>query len=220
MIVVDDGSTDGTPDVAQGFPEVRYLRQPNQLAATARNTGLEAARGEYVSFLDADDLMVEGRLRMQVDYLLTHPEASAVLGREKLLIEDGVEPPNWVREIRSQRERVLREEVARRTGTKLPTDIECYPPMSLTARREAFDQVGGFDPAFRLSEDADWLFRAWEEGLEIGFLDEIVIRRRIHGANASYDAAGCRAAMFQLFKARIDRQRARAAAGRSRSPRS
>src|SRR5436190_13988728 len=139
VIVVDDGSTDATPDVAQGFTNVRYIRQPHQRAATARNTGLEAARGELVAFLDADDLMVDGRLRTQAGYLRAHPEASAVLGREELLIEDGVEPPQWVRDMAVTRERALGEEALRRMGSALPPDLGYYPPMSLTARRTAFD---------------------------------------------------------------------------------
>lgn len=82
IIVVDDGSTDGTPAIVRRYgQQIRYLRQANAGAATARNLGLTAARGEFVAFLDADDLwhrekldrqMVRFQARPELDYCLAH----------------------------------------------------------------------------------------------------------------------------------------------------
>jgi glycosyltransferase involved in cell wall biosynthesis len=71
VIVVDDGSTDGSVTVAQGFTArgVRVVSQPNQGAAAARNTGLQHARGAYLQFLDADDLLAPDKLERQVRLL-------------------------------------------------------------------------------------------------------------------------------------------------------
>ncbi|MBI4573499.1 MAG: glycosyltransferase family 2 protein, partial [candidate division NC10 bacterium] len=74
VIVVDDGSTDGTAAIARSFQGVRYLYQPNQGPAFARNAGIAVARGAFIAFLDADDLMVPTRLSVQAGYLLAHPE--------------------------------------------------------------------------------------------------------------------------------------------------
>src|SRR6266571_2615420 len=68
-VVVDDGSDDGTPHVLARFPGVIYLRQENQGPAAARNKGLAAARGQYVAFLDADDVLPPTKLSTQVAYL-------------------------------------------------------------------------------------------------------------------------------------------------------
>ena len=79
IIVVDDGSTDGTPEVAQAYGErIRYLRKENGGAATARNAGILAARGELLAFLDADDAWVPEKLARQVAYLDRHPEFGMV----------------------------------------------------------------------------------------------------------------------------------------------
>ncbi len=64
IIVVDDGSTDSTAEVAAGHPDVRYVRQPNRGVATARNTGLRESEGEYLVFLDADDHLLPAALEM------------------------------------------------------------------------------------------------------------------------------------------------------------
>lgn len=62
VIVVDDGSTDGTAALLERYPKVKVIRQKNQGMSTARNRGIEEARGEYILFVDSDDLLTEGAL--------------------------------------------------------------------------------------------------------------------------------------------------------------
>src|SRR5262245_53826716 len=79
VIVVDDGSTDGTPGVVRRFGDaVRYLRQENRGGGAARNAGASAARGDLVSFLDHDDLWAPETLERQVDVLRRRPESGLV----------------------------------------------------------------------------------------------------------------------------------------------
>ncbi|MEO8483549.1 MAG: glycosyltransferase [Acidobacteriota bacterium] len=78
IIVVDDGSTDETPDVCQSFgSRITTIRQPNGGEASARNTALRAATGEYVALLDADDLAAPDRFEKQVAALAARPDAAA-----------------------------------------------------------------------------------------------------------------------------------------------
>ena len=65
VIVVDDGSTDNSANIARSFKEVRYIHQSNQGVAMARNVGIAAARGEFIAFLDADDLWTPNKLSIQ-----------------------------------------------------------------------------------------------------------------------------------------------------------
>jgi glycosyltransferase involved in cell wall biosynthesis len=78
IIVVDDGSTDDTSAVAAQFPDVTYVYQKNQGVSTARNTGLEMAKGDYVAFLDADDYLFQNSVAVRVDILNRHPDIGIV----------------------------------------------------------------------------------------------------------------------------------------------
>ncbi len=80
IIVVDDGGTDDTPQrLAEFGPRVLYLRQANQGVAAARNAGIRRASGEFVAFLDSDDLWHQRKLEIQMDYLRRHPEVGIVV---------------------------------------------------------------------------------------------------------------------------------------------
>ncbi|MDH3600995.1 MAG: glycosyltransferase family 2 protein [Candidatus Tectomicrobia bacterium] len=79
VIVINDGSTDDTPEVAKSYGDrILYFEQENQGQGAARNTGLRAARGDYIAFLDADDYWQPGFLKACVDFLQHQPEAIAV----------------------------------------------------------------------------------------------------------------------------------------------
>src|SRR5205823_2706660 len=110
-----------------------------------------------------------------------------VLGRQRLQIEDGVDPPEW----------------AAATGAD-----ELVQPLSAFVRRRVFDVVGPFDVALTpLGEDTDWLLRIRDAGLGVAVLDDVVVIRRLHGGNLSYDAAGMRRANFEVLRARVARRR-------------
>ncbi len=202
-IVVDDGSSDGTAAVARSYPDVKLIVQENAGPAAARNRGFAASRGEFVAFHDADDTLPTEKLSVQIGEMLADPEVGCVVAEQELLIEEGAELPFWAE------------------GSNVPTVMPAKPeeladepdvhPMTMVVRREVFERIGGFDEGMRAAEDFDWMLRAAEQGTEFRRLPRILLRRRVHPASLTQDAAASRAGHFLALKKRIERHRARAA---------
>jgi glycosyltransferase involved in cell wall biosynthesis len=167
IIIVDDGSTDDTPSVVRSFKDIRYIRQENHGVAAARNRGIENSGGELIAFLDADDCWAPGKLTIQVECLINHPDIGYTLGKQINFLEPGTVKPFWLRE-----EHLLKEH----TGF-IPT---------LLIRREIFKKVGLFNTSFRTSEDVEWFSRVKNAGIPMMVVPEVVLYRRIHNANLSY----------------------------------
>lgn len=201
-IVVDDGSSDRTAEVARACDEVTVIVQENSGPSAARNRGFAASRGEFIAFHDSDDAMTPDKLAVQVGYLLDNPGAGCVLAEQELLIEPGAELPFWVAGAKVEMVMPPR-----------PPELADEPlvhPMTMVLRRGTFERVGGFDESMRAAEDFDWMLRAAEEEIEIGRLSEVLLRRRVHPDSLTQDAAASRAGFFRAFKARIERHRSRA----------
>jgi glycosyltransferase involved in cell wall biosynthesis len=202
-IVVDDGSSDDTAEVARAHPGITLIEQENSGPSTARNRGYAASSGELIAFHDSDDVMTPDKLTVQVGHMLENPTVGCVLAEQELIVEEGAELPFWVE------------------GTKVktvmpprPPELEDEPmvhPMTMVVRRETFERVGDFDESMRAAEDFDWMLRAAEKEIEIARLPEVLLRRRVHPDSLTQNAAASRAGLFRAFKARIERHRARAA---------
>lgn len=191
VLVVNDGSTDGTGAVADAVasehPNVRVLHQQNGGPGVARNVAIDAATGEFFSFLDADDAMLPDRLETQVGYLLAHPEADLVIGSvERLAERDVVFDPEFLRH----------EQIAEEYGAGINL-------MAMTARASTFAAIGVFDPSYRLSEDYHWLVRAYTRDLWIALVPRIVGRRRLHETNVSAAVDDVRTQMFRVLREHI-----------------
>jgi glycosyltransferase involved in cell wall biosynthesis len=185
VVFVDDGSTDGTAEIAQSFP-VRYLRQENQGLPAARNAGLAVAKGELVAFLDDDDLLPPTKLSVQAAYLGEHPEVGCVLGRQEWIF-DGVGQPSLPRD-------PIFDEVG---GIQLVTAM---------IRRRVLDELGGFDPSYRYAEDRDLFIRMREHGVEIAVLPDLVLRKRLHGSNMTMNRPDTHP-MLRSLREKLERER-------------
>jgi glycosyltransferase involved in cell wall biosynthesis len=152
VIVVDDGSTDGTGEM---IPErygdrVRYFHQDNAGPSAARNRGIEQARGEYIAFLDDDDLWLPTKIEQQVAALERAPDCAVCYTRCGVLTSDGRQTEEIYAVSDEGRSGDVFSLVLRRTAMLLPTVL---------VRRAALDEVGVFDPALAIGEDTDLFLR-------------------------------------------------------------
>lgn len=189
VIVVNDGSIDGSAQVARGFSEVILLEQDHQGVAAARNHGIDRSRGELIAFLDADDLWEPEKLALQVAFLNDHPEIGCVTAHFRNLLEEGVPRPVWIRQ--EQLDEVQKGGVP-----------------NLVARRSVFDQAGRFDPAHRSGSDLDWVVRVKDAKIRSDVMPHVLLQRRIHRTNQSHQWQGGKAMLLRALKASIDRRRA------------
>ena len=193
VIVVDDGSVDKSAEVARAFGGVQVVRQSeNQGPAAARNEGLKRARGEFIAFVDADDLLPATKLSKQVAYLLAHPNVGCVLGRQEWINP----PPNLKRD-------------------PVYDELDGIPLTSALFRASILRRLGGYDVSYRSHENMDLLFRLRELGSETAVLPDLVLYRRFHGGNLSHAPRSERDPRLRSLKAKLDRSRADAQAENS-----
>ena len=164
IVLVDDGSTDNTAEIAAAFPNIRYIHQPNRGLSVARNTGATAAKGEVFAYTDSDCMA-------DVDWLyylvgtLTSGDYAGVGG-------PNMPPParNWIQAC-----------VAAAPGGPshvLLTDsvAEHIPGCNMAFWRWAFENVGGFDPEYhKAGDDVDFCWRVQQANGVIAFSPTAII---------------------------------------------
>lgn len=152
VIVVDDGSTDGTSEAlaARYGTRIRYRHQANAGVSAARNAGMAMARGRYIALLDSDDLWLPGKTARQRQWLDAHPDYGMVLCDVVRVDPDGTPYDTFVR-----------REVLREDGWALHWLLAnpSLVPASAMFRREVFEATGGFDTSLRTAEDIDFHLR-------------------------------------------------------------
>jgi glycosyltransferase involved in cell wall biosynthesis len=151
LIVVDDASTDNIAGVVDdiGDPRVRLIRKNvNQGAASARNTGIEAATGRWVAFLDSDDEWLPHKLERQIERLAGHPKGARICCSGYVILH-----------LQERREREFRPSDWHGTARQLIWGCNLSPGSTLIAERACFAEIGLFDVTLRRFEDWDWLLR-------------------------------------------------------------
>lgn len=177
IVVVDDGSTDHTGEVAARYPAVRCVRQNNRGLSAARNTGIRRSTGDHLVFLDADDRLLPGAVAAGFGFLQAHPGCVCVSGHYRTIARNGS---------------VLSEPVQEPINDDHYAELlrGNYIAMHATVmyRRAVFAAVGEFDESLRMCEDYDLYLRI-ARAFPICRHAEVVAEYRMHGANMSSDSA-------------------------------
>ena len=184
LIVVDDGSTDGSAElIRQLLPEAKLLKGDHQGIGTALNIALKEAQGEYLAWIDADDLWVEGKLAAQIRALKENPKWDGCF----VGVDQFFHPPR---------------------PNQSPPQIDGLHRGALLIRREAFDRVGRFREDVKIGEFIDWCSRAKDTGVFLGQLSQKLYRRRIHSTNTMGASTTDKRDYLKVLKAALDRKRA------------
>jgi GT2 family glycosyltransferase len=177
IIVVDDGSTDNTAEVAQTYGDVRCVRQHNQGLSAARNAGLRESKGSFLVFLDADDRLLPNAIEVGTNCFDAHPECAFVYGHLTTIAADGspLVTPNQVC-------------VETNHCLELLKGDYIWTPGVVMYRRSAFESVLGFDTLIDACSDCDLNIRIARDW-PVHCHGQIILEYRKHGSNMSKNAA-------------------------------
>jgi len=196
VIVVDDGSTDGTAHIAAGYgAEVSYIHQANAGPAAARNRGLDAAAGAFIAFLDADDLWHKEKLARQMARFEARPELDLCSAHVENF---------WSPELKREEDR---------PGDGGFAKTQPGVTHAIVVRRALFDRIGPYDVTLMHRDSLEWLSRAVDAGAVMETLPDVLVSRRIHRNNMSWHRGDDdRDELLRSVKTILDRRRGRSKA--------
>jgi len=190
ILFVDDGSTDGSASRPRP-PCARYIGLRHCGIAPTRNQGVQAARGEFLGFLDADDLWAPEKVAAQMAAFEEDPELDMVFGEV---------------------EQFLSPELDLEATSRLHLQAAPVPGLlawSMLIRREAFLRVGLFSEEWQIGEFIDWYARAVDLELKSLVLPQVVLRRRLHTTNSGIVQRSARSDYVKILRRTLERRRAK-----------
>jgi glycosyltransferase involved in cell wall biosynthesis len=181
IVAVDDGSTDGTAGILRGYRDrVTIVAQPHSGVSAARNTGLRAASGDVLAFLDADDIWPVGRLSALAGALMADASADIVAGLVEILDQRTARPQ-------------VKEDL--RTLHRL------HLVGSMLIRRTVFDRVGPFNETLKVAEDTEFIMRARHRNIAFTCIGVTSLVYRLHPGNISQDVNRIHSSTLDAFRA-------------------
>lgn len=184
IILVDDGSTDGTAKVVQELgDDIRYLYQCNAGPAAARNRGFDLAHGEFIAFLDADDVWPADRLQHHLALFGQSPDTTVVIGTTRTVsLNQNIMPG-------------------------LPVPMIQHHLGSATCHRAVFSQVGMLNPDLWYGEDREWFQRVLQQGIAIRTTRRIALEYRLRPGSLTFGRQDHRHFFLTALHADLKRRR-------------
>ena len=193
IIVVDDGSTDDSVKIVESFGEkVKLIKQKNGGVGKARNTGAKNSTGNFIAFLDADDIWLPTKIERQIQMFQADSEIGLVTAATREFNSDGD---------------ILIEHLDGKGGW-CAEDLLLFsqrvvngPGSTSLIRREVIEQVGGFDENKEMHPSEDWEFcYRVAQKFKLGFLPEVLVEYRNHGGNGHLQVPRFERAMLLAFE--------------------
>lgn len=169
VIVVDDGSVDNTKELVLSFDEkISYYYQENKGPSAARNLGIKKARGDYIAFLDSDDVWEQDKLSKQVNFLEKNEDVHLVFSNVTLINEQGETLYTHFNKVPSEKDEIIKKFFEGNITMNTP---------SIVARRDSVINAGGFDEELPLREDHFFLMMMTHKYKIFHFKEPLVKRR-------------------------------------------
>ncbi|MBV8817914.1 MAG: glycosyltransferase [Acidobacteriaceae bacterium] len=200
-ILVDDGSTDESAEVVRPFlsdDRIRLIELGKNCGfSVAKNIGIEASRADYITTIDADDMLTRDSLQLRLDYLQQHQQYDGVHGRVYICTDagDATERTHELAEDPWHPQR-MREHAAR--GSDTPW--EAVHAQGVLCRRSVYERVGLYDEEMRWKADREMWYRMMHHGCRLGYLDAFVAIYRLHGRNMSQSEERRRSNIEEVFR--------------------
>jgi len=190
IIVIDDGSTDATKNIVASFGSgIKYVYQGNAGAAAARNKGVSSTTGDYIAFLDGDDMWLEEKLKKQIQALSDTPDIQMVFTQ----LQNFYSPE-------------LSNDVIQNMHAPMHP-IDGYTASTILIQKQIFFDVGYFKAEYDLGEFIDWYSKAQEKGLQGYCIPEVLVKRRLHKTNQGIRKQHSRKDYLTIIRAKLARQK-------------
>jgi glycosyltransferase involved in cell wall biosynthesis len=170
VLIIDGGSTDNTKEVAISFPQVSFITQNGKGLFDAWNQGIQMCTGEFVTILDSDDIWNPTTLSDHVNALLSDSSILGSVGRVKFFLEEKQTPPPEFK------------------LSLLEKSHLAYMPGCFMGRKEIFNRIGYYETEWKIASDIIWFGKVKDLKDEIYILDRVVLNKRVHKNNISYNS--------------------------------